>query len=154
MILPGMQTWVRGAALLACLSLTAGCCHLFSESEKQPERPGHVSGWAKPPGDKNNFVGYLLLNKGESTDNGEIGVRLVDIRPKECECFTCEPTYPRVIIELFRASDGKVLCRDTYRQGVARLGVGDNCEPDMTVKLISVTAINSKEKWATIGLWQ
>src|ERR1700750_707264 len=99
MIMPGMKAWIRGAALLACLSLMAGCCQLFSESEKQPEHPGPVSGWAKPPNDKGDSIGYLLLKKGESTDNGEIGLRLVDVLPKECECLACEPAYPRAVIE-------------------------------------------------------
>jgi len=91
------------------------------------------------------------MNKGESIDNGQLGVKVIDVLPKECECMSCEPTYPRVKIAFYRPSDNKILCEGEF-QGNASLEVMAKCDPGMGISHIAINAINTKEKWVSFDL--
>jgi hypothetical protein len=96
-------------------------------------------------------VGFFVMNKGESIDNGLLGVKVIDVLPKECKCMSCEPTYPRVKIAFYRPSDNKILCEGEF-QGNASLEIMAKSDPEMGISHIGINAINTKENWVSFDL--
>lgn len=143
---------LRFAALSVLCFLTSGCCQLFSKADPQPTRPNVTSTWREQTDLFGvRTVGFFVMNKGETTDNGLLGVKVIDILPKECKCMSCEPTYPRVKIAFYRPSDNKILCEGEF-QGNASLEVMAKCDPGMGISHIAINAINTKEKWVSFDL--
>ena len=143
---------LRFAALSLLCFLTSGCCQLFSKEDKQPNRPSVTSSWSERTDFGVRSIGFFVMNKGESIDNGQLGVKVIDVLPKECKCMSCEPTYPRVRIAFYRPSDNKVLCEDDFFQGSSSFDIRPKCDPTMGISVISINAINTKEKWASFDL--
>lgn len=142
---------LRFAALSLLCSLTSGCCQLFFQEDKQPLRPNVNSSWRERTDFGVTSIGFFVMNKGEAIDNGQLGVKVIDIIPKECRCVSCEPTYPKARIAFYRPSDNKILCEGEF-QGSASLEVMAGCDPTMGARSISVNAINTKEKWVSFDL--
>jgi hypothetical protein len=63
-------------ALAAYTGLSRGCC---SSKLPEPAHPGSVPGWKESHEGGVDTVGMLVLKKGESSDNGKVGIRVVDI---------------------------------------------------------------------------
>src|SRR5215510_7637651 len=60
------------SAMVALLS--SSCCSDMRQLN-EPERPSKVRGWDELRDGNTVIKGIFLLNKGESTDNGKIGIR-------------------------------------------------------------------------------
>lgn len=142
---------VRIAVLLLYCFAVSGCCQLDSTQNKQPSRPNVKSTWSERTDFGVTSIGFFVMNKGESIENGKLGVRVIDIIPKECRCMMCEPTFPRAIIAFYRPSDGKILCQGEF-QGTADLVVMAKCDPAVGISHIAINAINTKEKWVSFDL--
>jgi hypothetical protein len=143
---------VRIAALLLLCLLTPGCCQLSSIKDKQPDRPKVTSSWTERTDFGVTSIGFFVMNKGESIDNGQLGVRVIDILPKGCSCMSCEPTNPRARIAFYRPSDNKVLCEGYFFAGSASLDFVAKCDPAMGISHIAINAINTKENWVSFDL--
>ena len=143
---------VKIAALLVLCFLTPGCCHLLSGEHKEPDRPDVTSSWKARTDVGFTSIGFFVMNKGESSDNGQLGVRVIDILPKQCECMSCEPTLPRVRIAFYQPSDSRVLCEGLFFAGSASLDMQPQCDPSIGATTIYVNAINTKEKWVSFDL--
>ena len=141
----------RFAALTLLCFLTSGCCQLFSKEDPQPVRPNVTSSWRERTDFGVTSIGFFVMNKGEAIDNGQLGVKVIDILPKECRCMSCEPTYPTARIAFYRPSDNKLLCEGEFG-GSAILEVMARCDPSIGARSISVNAINTKEKWVSFDL--
>lgn len=143
---------LRFAVLSSLCLLAAGCCQLFSKEDKQPDRPNVTSSW----GERTDFgvtsIGFFVMNKGETIDNGRLGVKVIDVFPKKCECMSCDPTSPRVRLAFYQPSDNKVLCEGDFFKGSASLDIAANCDPTMGISVISINAINTKENWVSFDL--
>lgn len=140
---------VRVAASLLLCFLTSGCCQLFSKEDKQPVRPSVTSTWTERTDFGVTSIGFFVMNKGEAIDNGQLGVRVVDVLPKQCECMSCEPTSARARIQFYRPSDNKVLCEGTFFAASTSL---DKCDPAIGIRYIAINGINSREKWVYFDL--
>ena len=142
-----------GLTLLAVACVYAGCCS--PQERVQPVRPEKVRGWKEIRDGTVVSIGMFVLNKGESTDNGELGVKVVDIiAPKPCsEGYASEP---KVVLQFYRPSDGKVLCDEAiFGEGGTFMGTGPpypHCKPDLGLSAISVNAINTKDNWVWFDL--
>ena len=143
---------IKIAALLVLCFLTPGCCHLLSEEHKQPDRPDVTSSWGVRTDFGVTSIGFFVMNKGESSANGQLGVKVIDILPKECECMSCEPTNPRVRIAFYQPSDSRVLCEGLFFEGSAPLDMTAKCNPSMGATTIYVNAINTKQNWVSFDL--
>ena len=142
-----------GRILLLLCFLTSGCCQLSSIKDKQPERPKVTSSWTE----RTDFfgvtsIGFFVMNKGESIDNGKLGIRVIDIIPAQCPCVMCESTFPATKISFYRPSDGKILCEGEFHRGTADLAVMAKCNPTIGVTHIAINAINTKENWVSFDL--
>ena len=144
---------LRFAALSLLCFLSSGCCQLFSKEDPQPARPNLTSSWREQTdlfGVRS--IGFFVMNKGEATDNGQLGVKVIDILPKECRCMSCEPTNPRVRIAFYRPSDNKLLCEDDFFQGSSSFDIRPKCDPTMGISVIAINAVNTQEKWVSFDL--
>jgi len=79
----GNMIWLKlkllslGAVIVTQLT---GCCSSQPEMQNGP-RPQNVRGWQESQVGAITIKGQFVLNKGESTDNGRFGVRVLDIYP-------------------------------------------------------------------------
>jgi hypothetical protein len=139
--------------IASCLLFAAGC--FCPPERKQPERPSVVVGWDHFSADRPDSEAEFVLNKGESTDNGTIGIEVVDILPPVDRCaeIGSYSTYPRVELQFYRPSDRKVLCQDTWIQGSIHIGGNGDCEGQpMGFDNLVVSHINTSEKWVHLTL--
>lgn len=142
-------TYYVFSALVVLLS--SSCCseiHQMSE----PERPSKVRGWEELHIGDTVIDGIFLLNKGESTDNGKTGIRLVETYPGECGLFRFkEVEYPKAKIQFYRVSDQAILCESIFPRGGMEL-TPPICEADLEWSAIGITDINSKDNWIVFYL--
>jgi len=139
--------------ILMSLSLVfvSSCCW---PDEEQPARPSRVQGWREFQVGGVHIVGQLVLAKDEASDNGEIGVKVVDIIPVDpCAHRGTFHGSRRVVLRFFRPSDQKVLCEDTFTEGGTSLDSPHHCGSDVAgVTGISINAINTAEGWVYFDL--
>src|ERR1043166_3894458 len=113
-------TKVHYAVFGVMFTLTASVASLliwcqFNGIQLQPTRLENPSGWREVGrGGSITFVGQFVLTKGESTDNGNLGVKLVDISWKPCPAHTlCLSTDAQATLRFYHPSDGSVICEPT-----------------------------------------
>jgi len=130
--------------------LSSNCCSDMRQLN-EPERPSRVRGWGEYRIGTVTYDGDFVLNKGESTDNGKIGISLVDTYAGKCGLFT-EREYPRAKLRFYRVSDQTVLCESTFFRGNSSLDIRQICGADFEWSTIGITDINSKENWIAFDL--
>lgn len=126
---------------------TDGCCRPLPP---QPSRPARVEGWEdSDSGSGFRFRAVLLLKKGESSDNGKIGVKVTDIAEAE-QCGDVGIEYHRrATVQFFSPSDGRMLCEEiVVDHGNSTIGCGES----LGVDVIGVRAISTAEGWVLFDL--
>ena len=145
-----MRTFLVALTALSFSFLTA-CCR---EEVIQPNRPTDVRGWKESTSGTVNYICSLVLNEGESSDNGKIGVKVITIIPPDlCAERDSFLGTARAKLKFFSPSDGQVVCEVTVLDRAnADLESSSYCGPNQMLKVISVNAINTKEKWIAFSL--
>jgi hypothetical protein len=131
--------------MMVFLGLSGACS---SRERPQPDPPKTVKGWKDTYFSGVHSVGELFLHKGESSDNGKLGVRVLDIvapRPGS-------DSEPKVVLQFYKPSDKKVLCEATFAEGGTVMGDGYHCGLDVGLSAISVNTINTKDNWVFFDL--
>jgi hypothetical protein len=126
-----------------------GCCIPYEE--KLEARPPYVQGWKEVTIENNvRLIGQHVLNKGESTDNGKLGVKLVDISPPvTCQgLYLWKPPARKAKLQFFQPKNNEILCETTVTEGNSVL----KCGGRVGVYMIGVNAINNKEGWIWFDL--
>src|SRR5882724_2026564 len=131
--------------LVGVLGIFSACGCSWMKEFNEPERPTKVHGWEPFQVSTFTVQGDFVLNKGESVNDGNIGITVLDIQPGSCGAFH-EPTYPAAKLRFFRVSDHSVLCEDNFLVGGARLDVMKGCE-SLKWLVVGVSGINSKDNW-------
>ena len=117
----------------------------------EPERPTKVHGWQPFSVSTYTVQGDFVLNKGESVNDGRVGITVVDIFSGTCHLFH-EPTYPTARLRFFRVSDRSVICEIVFQGGSSnRLAAIDGCG-SLKWDFIGVTGVNSKDNWVSFNL--
>jgi hypothetical protein len=133
--------------------LYAGCCS--PQQRVESARPEKVDGWQDSYFSGVHSVAELVLSKGESSDNGELGVKVLDIIPPK-PCSDGYAGMPKVVLSFYRPSDKKVLCDEAiFTEGGTSIGTGPpypHCTTEVGLSAISVNAINTKEGWVWFDL--
>jgi hypothetical protein len=136
------------------LLILASCGPCTQPPPPQPTRPVNVEGW-KDVYDKPSGVRYravLLLKKGESSDNGKFGVRVVDILEAKPCCSDPGPDcYRRARVQFYDPANGLVLCEmesPSLSNGMIR------CADALGAwaSVMGVRAINTEEGWVLFDL--
>jgi hypothetical protein len=144
-----MKYVLHTAALLTLLSLS-GCCTWMKELN-DPEKPANPRGWQVHEDRSTTVRGDFVLAKGESVDDGDIGIKVVEMHGGYCGLH--EPVYPEVKLQFFRVSDRSVMCEAVFPTGTAaRLDTLAGCEGKLKWGFIGVTAINAKNNWVAFNL--
>lgn len=148
------HSWLGSAFLFVLLASQAGCCDLRRIARVQPKYPKAVRGWVDDPFNRGLFQGPFVLRKGESTENGKLGVKLIDIISAECKARFAEmPERPRVILQFFDPSSKQVLCEATLPENSnASIDRESVCLGKVEVSVVGTTDINTDEKWAVFDL--
>src|SRR6266478_5483202 len=140
-------------ALASFASLVRGCC---SAKLPEPAHPGPVAGWKETQEGGVHTVGTLVLKRGESSDNGKVGVRVIDIIAADpCAEYGTLQSLPRVKIQFYQAPQQTVICDELLTAGSRTSLIAGPCGEKIAVlgvTAISVNAINATEGWVWFEL--
>jgi hypothetical protein len=140
---------------LFIISLSAGgCCS--NEPRVEPAYPQSVSGWKERSKHGVRIHGEFVLNKGTSTDNGKIQVKIIDLIPPEpCAEAAAFQANARARIQFVRLSDNKVLLNDLFVDSgwmTLRTADGSTLYDEFGVDVIYVYDINLEDGWVHFEL--
>ena len=136
---------------LATALFSSACLCSWMKEFNEPERPTYAQGWQEHQVGALTVKGQFVLNKGQSIDDGTVGIRVVDIRAGSCALFR-EPEYPSTKLQFFSIPDQRVLCEGTFRVGGSRLDVIEGCGNSLKWGVLGISAINSKDNWVALDL--
>lgn len=143
------------STLALVVMLQVGCCDLQLSMRTQPKYPDRVRGWVLDSTvDRRMFQGPFVLRKGESTDNGKIGVKVFDIISARCRTHLAEfPDNAKVVLQFYDPAARQTLCEATVPENTnARIDLPDVCEGKVDITVVGVTEVNTNEKWAVFDL--
>ncbi len=146
--------------LLVLIGLTcSGCvCHpsLYKNVPADtPTRPNIKSSWTESHDYGFTSVGQFLLNRGESIDNGKLGIRVVDFIPSKCRSLFAEyPDPPKVVLEFYRPSDKHVLCTVTLDGPIANSSIDreEMCGNKTGFSVVGINGLNAHDGWVSFDL--
>jgi len=128
------------------LLLNAACCK-YPQTPTTP--PAAVRGWQMWNERGVPLIGELVLRKGEASDNGTIGVKVLDIGEGRAACgLRAEPIEPDVKLSFYKISDPTVTCVITTGTGGRLL----NCDQRLELNTLGVLAINPAQGWVHFRL--
>lgn len=138
--------------LTVSISLAIGCCRRPQLPEPTP--PTVVRGWQDFEESGVHYVGEFILKKGQSTDNGQIGVSLVDVIPAKPCADEGYFSYPKAVIRFYRVSDQEVLCEATFLAGGGGtlLNSPSYCGTNIDLTGLSLMSVNTTDGWAHFAL--
>jgi hypothetical protein len=131
--------------------LSSGCCSDIRRLNN-PERPLKILGEEDFRNGNTDTVGVFLLNKGQSMDNGKMGIRFVEAYPGTCGDLFREQVYPQAKLQFYRVSDQAILCEYTFFRGASLTLSPPICKADLDWSSIGIGDISSKENWVTFVL--
>jgi hypothetical protein len=139
-----MRKLPRIAVLIVLQILTA--CSCPEPQIEHPPYPGKVAGWKEAVSESGfKILAHLVLKKGEESDNGKIGVKVVDIFPPE-KC--AEPLsyhgQVRVVFQFYSLSNPQ-------QKHTKEILVAGNhaieCPFPYDATLIGISHANVKDQW-------
>ena len=136
--------------LLATTSLFAGCCFRRASNGNDPPFPQNLVGWKYREANDVGIVGEFVLKRGESTNNGELEIKVVDLIPADpCAENGTALAIDNVKLGFIRMSDKKVVCEDTYP---AVSGACATALHEFLISGIGIKGINIKDQWVHFEL--
>jgi hypothetical protein len=115
-----------------------------------------VSGWKEHKEQGVRIRGDFVLKKGNSTDNGKIQVKVIDLIPPDpCAEAGAFQSQARAKIQFVRLSDNKVLLEDLFAErGSMTLSPanGTDLYEEFGVSVIFIYDINLKDGWVYFEL--
>ena len=138
--------------LVLPLLLTSGCCQ---QLDSDPARPGNVRNWQEfQRADGIEVVGEFLLQKGEATEDRGLGIQLIEtIQGKECR--GTESTGPAAVVRFYRAATKeKILEIELKKANTNLITFSPALVEAYGISTISITEVNTKERWLWFELWK
>ncbi len=147
----------RLACILLVLAVAVIGLHLLKRrlqcggSQSRPENP---DGWKESNYEGAKYIGSFALGKGEATDNGQIGVQVVDIKPGNCPQTNYEMGGSSAKLRFFRPSDQKTICETELQPSSSTsYDAFRACSRDLPFNRISINIVDSDENWVSFSLW-
>ena len=137
--------------MLLVLILSNGCCRTL---ESTPVSPTSVRGWQEFDEQGIHGIGEFVLRKGQSIDNGKIGVELIKTLPP-IKCY--EPSaeqdlFPKAVVRFYLVPSGDTLLEVEIRKQTSnRLEAPVS---DYGINGIFAREINTKDGWVWFELWR
>jgi hypothetical protein len=100
-------------------------------------------------------VGQLVLSRGESTENGNLGIHVVGFIPQKCRSLFAEyPDPPQVILEFYRPSDKQVICTVTLDGPIANSTIDreEMCGNRTGFSVVGINGLNAHDGWVSFDL--
>jgi hypothetical protein len=122
---------------------------------KQPTPPDKNRAWVEEKQSWGSiFIGPFYLRKGESTEKGKLGLKVIDIVPGGCRSSVAEyPDPAKVVLQFYEPSTKKVLCQATLDdQSNTGIDRPELCGGKIDITVVGVIAINTNDKWAVFDL--
>ncbi|HEY3579732.1 MAG TPA: hypothetical protein VGK82_04285 [Pyrinomonadaceae bacterium] len=145
-----MKTSLAFLTLLTAL-LVRGCCSAPAHIE--PTAPTEPLGWMATEENGVRILGKFLLHRGETTSNGKIQVRVLEILPGDgCAESASYLQNASAKLQFLRLSDQQVLCEARlyeHQSGDVKCG---QALSEFDVLGISINAINLNEGWVFFEL--
>jgi hypothetical protein len=146
--------------LLVIIGLTcSGCvCHpsLYKNVPTDtPTRPTVKTSWTESRDYGFTSVGQFVLSRGESTDNGKLGIRVVDFVPSKCRSLFAEyPDPPKVVLEFYRPADKQTLCTVTLDGPIANSSIdrAEMCGNKTGFSVVGINGLNAHDGWVSFDL--
>ena len=140
--------------LLIVTFLETGCCVIRQLDQPQP--PEHVRGWKDERVGNSIFIGEFILKKGESADNGHVGVKLVDIEHRPCESLlSAEDSDPEIKLQFYDPRNKRVLCETPFISGgLWGFDAIRGCNKRLPITGMVVYKINSEDNWIHMALFK
>jgi hypothetical protein len=132
------------AAIVILQILTA--CSCPEPKIEYPPYPAKVTGWKETVAESGFKIrAHLVLKKGEESDNGKIGVKVVDILPPErCAEPLSYHGQVRVVFEFYNVSDRQ----QKHREEILFAGNhAIKCPFPYDATLIGISNANVKDEW-------
>ena len=139
---------VKYILILFAMLVSSGCC---PQNAKLMERPANLRGWKPYQLGTVNIEGAFVLTKGEHTDNGKVGIRVLDIYPAECKLFS-EPVPAKAKLEFYQVSSSDTLCTATLGEGSIGLDNPNVCGTKVEWTTMYVNGINIRDSWVSFDL--
>ena len=142
--------------LLAILGLSSGsCCQLSPMARDTPKRPTVKSSWREFHLTVGVMgFGPLVLNKGESTENEWLGVKIMDFIPRSCPSFLSHsPEQPKAVFQFYKPADHQILC-EVALPGPGNISIDrdEMCGNKTGISVVGINGINAKEGWVSFDL--
>jgi hypothetical protein len=131
--------------LLMIVMLLIGGCYCQEKDNDEPPYPKNIiTGWKYREEKGVGILGDFVLRKGESTNNGEVKIKVADLIPAEpCADLGTTQAKKRAKIQFIRMSDNKVVCEGTFPGNFCSDGELD----EFWVNRIGIMNINIKDQW-------
>ena len=133
--------------LVVSTVITPGCCWRRASNGYEPPYPHNLVGWKYREEDGVGILGEFVLKKGESTNNGEVEIKVVELIPAEpCADLGTALAHKRVKLQFIRMADKKVVCEDTIPDTFGGNSCGSALD-EFWINGIGMRGINMKEQW-------
>ena len=117
----------------------SACC----PQRKEPPLPTDAIGWKDFQEGTTRFRGRFLLKKGESTDDGKVEIKVLELMPPDCPSEVASFEHLTRVRFQFRNLSNQRICSDV----VSEYGGGGYCDHIADGFQVRVRSINVKEGW-------
>ena len=139
------RTRIKALLLIVCAQVCVASC-----ARSEPPLPTDAIGWSNYKEGTTKFRGRFLLRTGESTDDGTIRVKVVELMPPRVTGDAGDfEASARVRIAFSRVLDGQYLSSDVYPENG---GGGAPLPSEFRVFGVGVRAINLTDGWVYFTL--
>jgi hypothetical protein len=141
-------------SLFLLSDLLVGCSQQLQRSE--PPYPNKVWGWEYHKEQSLDIVGDFVLKPGDSTDNGKIQVKVLELIPGDKTTDAGTLSYQtRAKLQFIRLLDNRILCENIFpEKGSITLSV-PHCKHNLSeygILSVYISAINLKDGWVHFQL--
>lgn len=124
----------------------SACC----PPRKEPPPPTDAIGWKDYKEGTTKLRGRFLLKKGESTDNGKVEIKVLELIPPNCAADVGSfERQARVTLQFRSLSNAQILCSDVFPEhgGAILVPPCDSIADEYDIWGVGIGAINLKEGW-------
>lgn len=146
-----MRNWHRSKRLLLVftVALTSSCA--FDQTIVNPTRPTTVHGWRPYEAGSTTVKAEFVLNKGESTNDGHVGIQIMDVFPVKYYLLD-SAELPKAKVRFFRVKDQTTICEVVFTRGGNSLTRPEFCGGQLPWDTIYIRDVNAREGWVFFDL--
>ena len=140
--------------LLILISLSSASCCRPIDMDSRSAKPAKESLWQSQHANFIDTMGFFVMSKGESTDNGTLGVKVVDILPSKCRsAFSERGNYPKIILQFYHPHNHQVVCEVALDGGSnTAIDIPDRCGTKTDISVVGIAALSVKDSWVAFDL--